>query len=299
MTKPVFYATLDYKTVRFANLIKDDVAILLPASSFLGQPKAPKTIQLPPHITDTAADCGGFVATMKWGDYRYTVDEYVAWLNGWAPKWAASMDWCCEDEITKGTPGLVRERQRKTTEMARRSFDNYPAPSWAWVPTIQGWDVEDYVRHATEMAPLIAEMQEYYAELPSYSLEWIEDDTDGGDVEELTTPFDDYSERFRVGIGTLCRRASPEMIQEVVEACSKVLPGVEFHLWGVKLTYLQRAKNNPRVKSVDSAAWNGGFGSDLEIRRSEMAAMGLSQRKWAVTVQLPRYMAKVRAALDG
>jgi hypothetical protein len=35
----------------------------------------------------------------------------------------------------------------------------YPDVHWAWVPTIQGWQIDVYVRHAAELAPLIAELQ--------------------------------------------------------------------------------------------------------------------------------------------
>lgn len=221
---------------------------------------------LPEHITERAADCGGFVATFKWGDYPYTPAQYVQWLRSWCPDWAASMDFCCEDEITNGTPGVVRERQQKTTEMAWRFWTTYQE-NWPWVPTIQGWTIEDYQCHANELKPLISEMQHVYQ----------------GD------------ERWRVGIGTLCRRASVAMIHDVVRAVSEVLPGVPLHLWGIKLGALQSPLAMPeQVVSVDSAAWNGLFGSD----REEWKASGLPQRQWSWQVSYPRYAAKVAAALS-
>ncbi|SRR5579884_758114 len=224
-----------------------------------------------PHLSEMtverAADCGGFVSTFKWGGYRYTPEQYVEWLEGWQPQWAATMDYCCEDEITAGAPGIVRKRQYLTTEMAHTFWTLFRYASWVWVPTIQGWEVADYVRHAREMRPLIEEMQAFYGPLSA----------------------------FRVGIGTLCRRASVAMIHEVVNAVSRELPGVPLHLWGIKLGALQAPVALPEcVKSVDSAAWNGLF----RTGRNEWKSSGLPQRRWIFDVALPRYQAKVEQALS-
>lgn len=221
---------------------------------------------LPAGITERAADCGGFVATFKWGNYPYTPDQYVHWLRAFRPDWAASMDYCCEDEITNGKPGVVRERQHKTTEMAWHFWREYQEP-WPWVPTIQGWHVADNQQHAAELRPLISKMSLAY-----------QDDN-----------------RWRVGIGTLCRRASVAMIHDVVRAVSEILPGVPLHLWGIKLSALQSPLAMPeQVVSVDSAAWNGLFGTD----REEWRRSGLTQRAWSWQVSYPRYAAKVAAALS-
>lgn len=223
------------------------------------------TPRLSEQVTERAADCGGFVATFKWRDYPYTPAQYVHWLRSWRPQWAATMDYCCEDEITSGRPGVVRERQQKTTEMAWRFWQNYQE-SWTWVPTIQGWQIEDYQRHATEMKPLIQEMQAVYG----------------------------TESAWRVGIGTLCRRASVQMIHDVVRTVSSILPGVPLHLWGIKLGALQSPVALPEcVVSVDSAAWNGLF----RTGRNEWKESGLPQRRWIFDVALPRYTAKVEATL--
>ena len=219
------------------------------------------------NVTLRAADCGGFVSTFKWGNYRYSPEQYVEWLHGWMPQWAATMDYCCEDEITSGQSGIVRKRQHMTTGMADYFWTNFKDAPWCWVPTIQGWEVEDYKRHAFEMKYLIEEMQAYYG----------------------TDSF------FRVGIGTLCRRASVGMIYEVVKEVSKILDNVPLHLWGVKLGLLQSPLALPeQVVSMDSAAWNGLF----RTGRNEWKTSGLPQRQWIHAVALPRYEGKVRAALS-
>ena len=52
-----------------------------------------------------------------------------------------------------------------------------------------------------------------------------------------------------------------------------------------------------RVASFDTAAFNGAFGRDLERRRQECRALGLTQRQHALTVALPRYARKVAGVL--
>lgn len=264
-----------YPTIARDQMTKDMKAsrVLLVASSFAASEvyrhrKVRQSIavpNIPGHVTEKAADCGGFVATFKWGDYPYTSDQYVNWLRTWSPDWAATMDYCCEDEITNGKPGVVRERQDRTTAMAYHFWQTYQE-SWPWVPTVQGWTVGDYQRHAQELKPLIQEMQSAYGSKSAW----------------------------RVGIGTLCHRASVQMIHDVVRSVNSILPGVPLHLWGIKLGALQSPVAMPEcVASVDSAAWNGLFGSD----RQEWKTSGLPQRQWSWEVAFGRYERKVNTAI--
>ncbi len=181
-------------------------------------------------------------------------------------------DYCCEDEITSGNPGIVRERQDKTTSMTYHFWSMYRTIPWVWVPTIQGWTVADYQRHATEMKPLIAEMQAHYGE-ESY---------------------------FRVGIGTLCKRASSQMIREVILTVTAILGDVPIHLWGVKkITFKDSIALPECVTSVDSAAFNGMFGRGRNEWKRDYKPDGSSYRQaeWCLQVALPRYIAGLEEAL--
>lgn len=248
------YYTIDADSVR---PYMPDVPVMLPASSWarynLRKPK------LPEHISIKAADCGGFVAARKWaGQYRYTPEQYVDWLHSWSPQWAATMDYCCEDEITTGNRGVVRERQKTTSELAHLFFERFADVPWDWIPTIQGWDVEDYIRHAEEMKPLI----------------------DRG--------------VNRVGIGTLCARADNETIKNVCMAVIGVLGNVPIHLWGVKLDFFKSRIAIPNVVSADTASWNGFFyGGHGAWRES-----GLTKRQYAYFHALPAYADKMDKALN-
>lgn len=123
-----FYATVDSGSVR--PYMPAGVPVLLPASSWArlrsSDAKPLPIPKLPAHVTQRAADSGGFVATMRHGgEYRYTPAQYVEWLSAWRPTWAALMDLCCEREITGQNDGVVRDRQRRTTETAHAMWQNY------------------------------------------------------------------------------------------------------------------------------------------------------------------------------
>jgi hypothetical protein len=299
-----FFATTDSDSIR--PYMPSDVSYLLPASSW-ARPLAKKDAEafhpggippvrgLPSHVRRTAADCGGFVATFKWGAFPFLSSQYVGWCESIGPSlaWAAMIDLCCEEELTQHCGGSLSlyERQQETTRLALLFWEQYMSVPWAWVPTIQGWCIADYVRHAEAMAPLIREMQRYYYEAPG------EDDGEGASDRRMMD--------FRVGIGTLCRRASPDLIRRIVVAVSEVLPGVPLHLWGVKLAGLSGNDLPSSVVSVDSAAWNQRFGGTIEDHERDNVAMYrstghlMTQREYGYRVTLPRYLDRFEQQING
>lgn len=273
----MFYATISYGKLKPS--VMPDISYLLPASSWargMRKDGSLPTPRLPNQITHVAADCGGFVASRIWGDYKYSPAQYVDWLNRFPVgilKWAATMDYCCELPLTLGQQKAVVERQTKTTLNAWLFWQEYRGVGWAWIPTIQGWEVEDYIRHAQELKPLIEQMQAHY--------------------QAAGNP------HFRVGIGTLCARASTRMIQNVVLAVQHELPEVKFHLWGVKLSFLRSRIHIPSIVSFDSAAWDrGGMGGEGLDIRNEYRAMGITQREHAFRYLLPEYLSRVNEAIS-
>ncbi len=271
-----FYPTLDADSMRE---YLPAIPFLLPASSWGRLPRradgALPVPRIPPQVPALAADCGGYVASLRAkrlgleDGYTYTPEQYLAWLEALGPRlsWAATFDWCCEPPVA-GSRVLIRQRQHKTTEMAWHFWGQHKYCQFAWVPTIQGWDIADYVWHARQLQPLIQEMASFYG----------------------------AHRGWRVGIGTLCQRASIPMIQAVCAAVSSVLPDIPLHLWGVSLRLFRAPAALPNmVTSFDSSSWNRLFGREIEaFRRS-----GLSQRRWTITVALPWYLAEVSRALAG
>jgi hypothetical protein len=235
---------------------------------------------MPAHITNRAADSGGFIATFKWGDYRYSPEQYVEWLHTWHPTWAATMDYCCEDEITSGRPGVIRERQERTTEKAHLFWENFRDCPWPWVPTIQGWHIEDYRWHAQQLRELIELMQAYYCE------------RDGAES------------AFRVGIGTLCRRLDIKTVVAILMTVAQELPFVKcFHLWGVKKTFWEQPLAYPFNVSSDSASWNmqayyGDRNPEWKRWKAEQAVLGFeeSNRSHRYKVLIPKTQDEIERA---
>lgn len=256
-----FYATFDIDSL--CSYIPEQTAILLPASSWarIGLKKP----AIPAHITMKAADSGGFVASRVWGEYRYSLAQYVSWLETWRPQWAATMDYCCEPELAQ----ITRNRQDRTTHNALATWETYHNTLWAWCPTIQGYTPDEYKRHASELKPLIDAMQAHYT--------------------SIGNPW------FRVGIGTLCKRNDVTSIQAIVSAIRGILPGVPLHLWGIKLDAL-RSINLTQVTSTDSAVWHSGMYASNDIRALAQE-QGMSIRAYKVKVNLPAYITKIEKAV--
>jgi hypothetical protein len=205
-------------------------------------------------------DSGGFVFGRKAGGFPFSLDDYHDWLTLMRPDVAACLDLPCEAEIATDDAEVAR-RQRWTLEAAAELLHR-PA-TWRWLPVVQGRTLEQYAEHA----------RAYRA---------------AGLVTEY------------MGIGSLCRRTSLKEIRAIIGTVGAELPAVRFHLFGVALRLLaQRAGLHPAVLSLDSGAWNGRFGSDIPAFNAEMQANQWSQREAAIHWALPRYAAKVAAALAG
>jgi hypothetical protein len=260
---------------------------MLPASSFWR--KGFPTPRLPAGV-DVAADWGGFVVQKKWqGEPKFSPDEYVAWLHRIdGLTWAAMWDLPCEPELATGARA-VAARQRWTCEQARNFVEWYGDEPFAWVPTIQGYDVEDYRVACDDMRPIIEELYEWYGDLRN------DDDDDLWDEETQRNPWGGCLDSFRVGIGSLCARKDRQQIVDIVNAVAEELPGVPLHLWGVKLAALSGGGMPDSVVSSDSAAWNGRFGEGMNAVRGS----GMTQREYGYRVALPTYHERFEKVVNG
>lgn len=291
------YATIDVDSVRPADM-PADIPYMLPASSWWRKKfPAPK---LAPGLR-VAADCGGFVMTRKHGGYPFTPWTYDDWLSDIPGlEWAAMFDYCCEDELRQDPAywhAPVKARQSWTNSLAAHFLENFGHRPWAWVPTVQGWETDDYKRHAEALAPLVAEFQRWYATFTDYDYA-----PEGSDDTEAWQDFErraGAAAAFRVGIGTLCRRASQDQIRDIVEAVTSVLGPVPLHLWGVKLSRLSAHDLPSNVVSCDSAAWNGRIGDNIENVNAEQRRLGMTQRQYGYRIALPRYVDRFQQRVNG
>lgn len=188
---------------------------------------------------DAALDSGGFVAAARYGDYRWTVEQYLDLVasNDWA--WWSSMDLCCEPEVAADKP-LRLLRMAATAQLlaacrcgARDRGLSMP------MPILQGWTPDEYVQSAM----------------------WL--------------PILDWPDL--VGVGSVCRRPihGPTGLLAVLEAVDAVLPDhVRLHLFGVKSEALELLAGHPRIASVDSMAWDFGARAQKRVGRDAAYRIG-------------------------
>lgn len=171
---------------------------------------------------DVALDSAGYVAMSRYGgQYRWTVEEYVALAasRDWA--WWASMDFCCEPQIAQDQAEIERRQDLTWTYLGLCDAEAERAGIKPPMPVLQGWTVADYLRHVATFPR---------AEWPAL-----------------------------VGVGSMCRRrlTGPNGLVAVVDALDRVLPPhVRLHLFGVKSAGLTSLGKHPRLESVDSCAWD-------------------------------------------
>jgi len=188
---------------------------------------------------DIALDSAGFVASAKYGDYPWEVQDYIELVAARPWTHTFAMDYCMEPEIAADAPmrrirlAATAVNYARCARAARRR--GVPAP----LPVLQGWTLDEYLQ-CIEWLPVF--------EWPSL-----------------------------VGVGSMCRRhvMGPNGVLEIVEALDRVLPPTTgLHLFGVKasaialLNTLECQQARPgkptRVHAVDSCAWD--FAARAEIR---------------------------------
>jgi hypothetical protein len=122
-------------------------------------------------VSEIAVDPGGFVAASR-GGYRFSWADYEGWLARLGPRlsWAALPDLPCEPSLAP-LDRQVRARQEQTLQWAwelwgghddTENWEVHRTHSWSYVPTVQGRTVGQYVHHAEQLAPLLAQQFDHY-----------------------------------------------------------------------------------------------------------------------------------------
>jgi hypothetical protein len=168
-----------------------------------------------------ALDSGGFSELSLRGEWTVSAGTYAAEVRRFRDEigqlaWAAAQDWMCEPQIIAKTGLSIEEHQRRT--VANYLELREIAPDLPWVPVVQGWRAEDYLRHA--------------------------DDYAAAGVDLTTQPL--------VGLGTICRRQQTSEAEWVIRRL--MANGLRLHGFGLKLGGLQRI--GPLIASADSMAWS-------------------------------------------
>lgn len=157
----------------------------------------------------------------------------------------ATQDWMCEADMLRLTGLSVIEHQLRT--IRSMLFCRDAAPELPWMPALQGFTVDDYLRCA-----------DLYA-------------AHGVDLTALPL----------VGLGSVCRRSGTRELEYVIGELARRLPGIPFHGYGVKSdgTLLSCLD----LRSVDSDAWSErGRWMENELR----LALGLNLKaRWPAVVE--------------
>lgn len=118
-------------------------------------------VQLPYAVGPWALDSGGFTELQQYGswDHGPTPAEYAAEVRRYQRRighleWAAPQDWMCEPLVINGGTACGQRfagTGLTVAEHQARTVDNYLeltaiAPDLPWIPVVQGWQVDDYLR---------------------------------------------------------------------------------------------------------------------------------------------------------
>lgn len=191
---------------------------------------------------DCALDSAGFVAWAHYGEFPWTVENYVSLAASRPWAWWAQMDACCEKEIASSRDA-VRMRQAETVRLLTecRLVAKYMGASPP-MPVLQGDRPSDYVWCLDQM------------------------NIEGENL---------------IGVGSMCRRNVNGIngLLAVVDALDRVLPNsVRLHLFGVKSNGVSALSSHDRIGSIDSMAWDvdarcsgrKGDGATMSVRISAM-----------------------------
>ena len=190
---------------------------------FVSRRRLMRRKRLPRAAGPWALDSGGFTEITQHGgwtvsarDYANEVRRYRADVGGMV--WAASQDWMCEAVALARTGKTVAEHQALSIRSYLDLCDL--APDVPWVPVVQGWTRDDYLRCADAYGAA------------------------GVDLATLPT----------VGVGSVCRRQGTAEAARIFASLAG--RGLRLHGFGLKLAGLEQAAH--LLVSADSMAWSFG-----------------------------------------
>ncbi len=171
-----------------------------------------------------ALDSGGFSELSMYGGWKTSSRRYINEVRQWRDtigglKWAAIQDWMCEPFILEKTGKTVAEHQARTIDSYLTLLS--AAPDLPWVPVVQGWQRDDYLKHVEDYAA---------AGVPLTACKLV-------------------------GVGSVCRRQKTEEALDILRSLHAL--GLILHGFGFKIDGLW----NGGVKllaSADSMAWSRG-----------------------------------------
>ena len=166
-------------------------------------------------------DSGAFSELLKYGEYKYSVEEYARDIERWKDcgilEIAVCQDYMCEPFMLEKTGLTIQEHQALTIERYDKLLTLVSVPI---MPVLQGYLSQDYLQH-----------------------------------------IDMYGDRLkpnmRVGVGTLCKRnINVAEIISVLDPIKAKCPYLKLHGLGLKTTATSNAYIASLIDSSDSMAWS-------------------------------------------
>lgn len=188
--------------------------------------------KLPRAIAPWAVDCGGFTELQMYGRWETAARDYCSEVRRYRDEigmlqWAPIQDWMCEPVVIsggvvngvtfKGTLKSVKEHQERTVASWHELTSL--APDLPWIPVLQGWTPDDYLRC----------------------------------VELYSSSGVDLTEQPLVGVGSVCRRQGTEEALEVLRPLHAL--ELRLHGFGFKTDGLW-AGGAFLLAGADSMAWS-------------------------------------------
>lgn len=182
-------------------------------------------------------DSGGFSLLNKYGDYPFSVRDYISLIKYYRSHYAAVMDYPCEPDINRnnylGKLGYVELKEYKTNKerieqtiahtIEILNYEKELLPTQI-IPVIQGYTIQEYKYCIDRMCELGI--------------------------------FDNHK---YVAVGTMCRRISSKELRRYIVTITDYVwtthPKIKFHFFGLKLNALKDIACASRIYSCDSAAW--------------------------------------------
>jgi hypothetical protein len=177
--------------------------------------------KFPRAVTRWSLDSAGFTDIGKFGEYQSTPQQYAEAAQRYANEigmldFAMPQDLLCDPD-TRAITGLTVAEHQARAVRSYLELSNL-APDVPFIPVLQGWESDDYMRHA----------EAYYAA--------------GVRLDE---------ER-RVAIGTLALRQQTREARDIIHRMAD--QGFRLHALGFKMKGLR--KSSRWIASADSASWN-------------------------------------------
>lgn len=205
-----------------------------------------------------AIDSGGFTELRDHGTWTLDDDTYGGMIYrfvddlGRPPDFVAPQDWMCEAAVIHG--GVWRGQRFAGTGLSVRIHQELTTgnlvylraefPHVRWLPVLQGWTVDDYLRHV--------------------------DDYRAAGVDLAAEPL--------VGLGSVCRRQSTAEIGALIATLASL--GLRLHGFGMSKRGLRRYGH--MLTSADSLAWSDTARRD-RVRLDGCAHLGVCNNcpRWA------------------